>query len=161
MGKKEFENLSLRSIEEERRKLEKKRKKIMIPCTHSSKKGNPKGTMEGNKFTCELCGATFSITKISMDELHEAASTLHNAINQIKLMSDNPEQDSSLIDVLGNTDFNINEVVSLYRNMTQSGKKKKKNKNRNRDGRGANGGYTNGQAISFVDGGYGKKKKYY
>lgn len=129
-----FQTMS--DLMEEKKKLEKKLGKVMIPCSHTNSNGKLKVDFLGRDLCrCKKCGCEFSFEQIDNDELKSAIRTLHNAINQIKAMSDDPEKESSVIEQLGNLDYNLKEMKELYNKTindnVRGGKKKKKNRDNN------------------------------
>lgn len=154
-NKKKSDFTPMSDLMEEKKKLEKKISRAAIPCSHTNDKGKVKVEFlgKGNLVRCKKCGAKFDFSSIQMDDLEEAARILHNAINQIKALSDDPEREQSVIRSLGEMDYNLKEMVDLYRKSVNNyGKGQKKNKNRDNDF----GSYGMG-SISFIG---GKKNRY-
>lgn len=131
MGKNNNDFQTMSDLMEEKKKLEKKLSKVMIPCSHTNSNGKLKVDFIGRtRCRCKKCGAEFDFEQVSQDEAKEAIATLHNMINQIKALSDDPEKEFSVIKELGSIDYNLKEVCDLYEktiaNNTRGGKKKKK-----------------------------------
>lgn len=148
-----FTNIT--NLEKAQKELDKEKAKIAIPCSHTNDKGKIKVEfLKGNLARCKKCGAKFDFGIISEDELDRAVRTIHNAINQIKAMSDDPEREEKVIRSLGELDFNLKETKTLYlKTIAEFGKGKKK-KNKNNDQFGSYGA----GAVEFIGG--GKKRKY-
>lgn len=134
MGKNnKYEFQSMADLMEEKKKLEKKIAKTTIPCSHTNSNGKLKVDFFGkNMARCRKCGAEFSFEQVSAEEAAGAIRTLHDMINQIKALSDDPEKEFSVIKELGSLDYNLKEVGELYaktiaHNSRGGGKKKKKN----------------------------------
>lgn len=147
----------IKNLAEEQKKLERKLKEIHIDCHHQKKNGMFKGEFKGLDFKCDRCTREFSFENISMNQLTDAANVLINAINQMKAMTENPEEEMDTIHKLGILDFNITEFVEMYRRATKEEnfknfKKKKKGKNNERY---SYGGYG---STSFIGGGKKKNK---
>lgn len=88
--------------------------------------------------TCKLCKQRFAVAPLYAKELNQSAKVISDAINQIKMFSDNPgrKEEQDTIEKLGRLAQNIEETVDLYTSvLANKGKKgnKKKNKNKNRD----------------------------
>lgn len=147
---------TMKDIQEEQKRLEKKLRKVKIPCSHSNSNGKIKVEfIKGTLAKCKKCGTKFDFEAIPFEELERAQMIMHNAVNQIKAFSDDPEKERAIIDTLGNFDYNSYEVVELYkRTINAFGKNKHKNKHKNEDEFGA---YGINSAINFSG---GKKKDY-
>lgn len=160
MGKKKNNDFTpMSDLMEEKKKLEKKMGKISIPCSHTNDNGKVKFDFlgKGNLVRCKKCGCTFDFGTIDPDDLHKAVLTVHNAINQVKSMTDDPNREAGVINTLGNLDYNMKEMEELYRKTVfnyHKGGKKKKNRKNNDFGQ---YGYNN---IDFI-GTKPKKNKYY
>lgn len=156
MSKKDKNNefQSMRDLQEEQKKIEKRLRKVKIPCSHSNSNGKIKvDFIKGSLCKCKKCGTKFDFEAISFEELERAQMILHNAVNQIKAFSDDPEKERSVIQTLGEFDYNSYEIVELYkRTINAFGKGKKKNKDRHNDDFGS---YGMANAISLTG---GKKK---
>ena len=153
MGKKNY-NDEMHNIIEEQRKLEKKLKMIPIKCSHTNNKGKLAGDYNNdNLFQCKKCKTKFSFTTSSLQQLREAYRLFHNAINQVKVFTDTPNEDMATIEKLGQLDYNLEEFLDLYKRvcLDDNGKKKKK-KNKNHD----NNSYGGYGTVSFIA---DKKKK--
>lgn len=145
---------SMRDLQEEQKKIEKKLRKVKIPCSHSNSKGKIKvDFIKGTLAKCKICGTRFDFEAIPFDELERAQMIMHNAVNQIKAFSDDPEKESSVINTLGDFDYNSFEIVELYkRTLNAFGKNNKNNKKKHDDDFGAYG-ITNSISLNG-----GKKK---
>ena len=153
--KKSSDFVEMRDLREEQKKLDKKKKKVAIPCSHTNAKGKLKLNFlgKGNLVQCEKCETVFDFSTISHDDLKDAIRIVHNAINQVKVMTDDPEKEYAVISNLGQLDYNLKELEELYRRATNKygkGEKKKKNKD--------DFGQYGINALSFTG---GKNKKYY
>lgn len=137
------------SLYEQQREIQKKIEKAKIPCSHTNAKGKLKVKfMDGNVVKCTKCGTTFSFDPISMKDLKAAVQTVHNAINQCKALSNDPQgAEKELIKTLGGIDFNLSELLTLYERISSNGDKKKK-KNKKKD-RGDHFGESGMNAILF------------
>ena len=159
MGKNKNNDFTpLGDLLEEKKKLEKKMSQIRIPCSHTKKSGKVTfDFIKGNSVRCKTCGCVFDFTAIDSDELASAIKTVHDAINQVKAMSNDPSEEKKIIRRLGELDYNLNELASLYDitvNRYSKGGKKKKKKNEDSFGSfGANN-------LEFIGGGK-KKNRYY
>ena len=152
MGKKDSNFESMRDLIEEEKKIKRKKIKLQIPCSHTNDKGKIKVEfISGTVARCTKCGCTFDFNRINPNDLDDAVRTVHNAINQIKALSNDPEKEASLIRELGTIDFNLNEMCDLYkRTINEQGKGgKKKNKHKNNDYSFGSYGANN---INFIDG---------
>lgn len=156
MGKKDkekdFSFASMRDLIEEEKKIKRKMSKVKIPCSHTNEKGKIKvDFIKGTFARCKKCGCEFDFRTINADDLDEAVQTVHNAINQIKALSNDPEKEASLIRELGTIDFNLAEMSDLYkRTIDKYGKgNKDKKKNKNKDSSFGSYGANN---INFIDG---------
>ena len=148
---------SMKDLVEEEKKIKRKMAKLKIPCSHTNEKGKIKVEfIKGTLARCKKCDCVFDFERIEPDELDRAVETVHNAINQIKALSNDPEKEASLIRELGTIDFNLDEMKDLYkRTITKYGKGGNGKKNKHKDER-SFGSY--GAAnIQFFD---GKKNKY-
>lgn len=123
-------------LKEAQKAIAKKIEKAKIPCSHTNENGKIKIRFlnEGNtKVQCKRCGSIFDFRTISMEDLRDAIGVIHNAINQIKALSDKPVEEKKLIKLLGEMDYNLINVEEIYENCTRSynkhGNKKKKKKN--------------------------------
>ena len=148
---------TMRDLQEEQKKLQKKMGKIMIPCSHTKDNGKLKVDFLGDtKVRCKRCGAIFDFRVIKKEELKSAIETIHNALNQVKALSSDPEREQGIIRELGSIDYNLKEFVELYeRTQDIYGKgngKKKKNKGGYNDDFGSFGANN----IDFIGG----KNKY-
>jgi hypothetical protein len=158
MGKKDFDSnfASMKDLMEEEKKLKRKMSKLKIPCSHTNDKGKIKvDFIKGTLARCKKCDCVFDFERIDIDDLDAAVQTIHNAINQIKALSNDPDKEATLIRELGTIDFNLTEMADLYkRTITKygkdGGKKKKHNDNNSFGSYGASN-------ISFIDSG---KRKY-
>lgn len=151
MGKKhnnEEQFTDVSSLYAEQKKIQRKIEQAKIPCSHTNNKGKLKVKfMDGNLVKCSRCGTVFSFDPISMKELKGAVQTVHNAINQCKALSNDPQGEKDLIKTLGNIDFNLTELLSLYERISTNGDKKKK-KNKKKD-KGEHFGESGMNAILF------------
>ena len=150
---------AMKDLQAEQARIQKKLKQIEIPCSHT--KSNGKLTVEfigkHDLCKCKRCGAKFSFATISSETLNDAIKTCYNAINQIKVFSNDPDEEARVIRSLGELSYNLKEIPELYdRVVGKDGKKDKKNKNKKRDDYGANYGYG---SIGFIGGDKKKKKK--
>lgn len=133
MGDKKKNNnfASMSDILEEKKKLDKKLAKVAIPCSHTNDKGKLKIEFLDNGLArCKKCGSVFSFETISHDSLDKAVRTVHNAINQIKALTEDPDREQGVINSLGQLDYNLKETAELYKktvsNYGKGGKKKNK-----------------------------------
>lgn len=158
MAKKETEFENMRDLLEERKKIDKRLHKAMIPCSHTKENGKLKVEfINGTRCRCKRCGAEFDFTRISNEELRAAVRTIHNALNQIKALSSDPSKEYGVIKQLGTLDFNLKDIAELYqRTQNESGKGGKMKKKKNR-GYGNDFGSFGADSIDFIGGG----KKYY
>lgn len=160
MGKKNKKGFnSLKELDAQRQSLEKKMKQISIDCSHTKHNGKFAGKfIEGtNILRCDRCGAKFNPSQYSHKTLKDAVQVCNDAINQIKMFSENPDDgdDGEIISMLGSIAYNLSDIPELYRRTVSEdggGKKKKKKHNNNYDGDGF-GHY--GDLGSFT----GKSKK--
>lgn len=134
---------TMRDLQEERKKLEKKMAKVKIPCSHTNSNGKIKVEFrKGTIAECKKCGCVFDFERISDEDLNDAVEVIHNAINQIKALSNDPEKEMKIIETLGQIDYSLSELAELYtRTVSKYGKggKKNKNKNKNNDSIGSYG----------------------
>lgn len=155
MGKKDSSSfVSMRDLVEEEKKIKRKKLKIRIPCSHTNDKGKIKvDFVKGTLAQCKKCGCVFDFERIEPEELDNAVEVVHNAINQIKALSNDPEKEASLIRELGTIDFNLSEMSDLYkRTITKYGKGGNNNKKKDKDRFGSYGA----SSIDFI--GNGKHK---
>lgn len=146
---------SLRDLMEEEKKLKRKMRKLKIPCSHTNDKGKIKVEfIKGTLARCKKCECVFDFGRIEFDELDAAVETVHNAINQIKALSNDPEKEANLIRELGSIDFNLSEMADLYKRTITKYGKGTNNKKKNKDSSFGSYGASN---INFID---GKKNKY-
>lgn len=148
----------LNKIEQVRKEIEKEKKKIVVECAHQNEKGKLKisAVNEHGEYECKYCKQRFNMDPIKDGQLAGAIKVVHDAIQQIRCYSD-IEEDTKLIRLLGELDFNIQETQELYSRVVNvfgkgNGNKKDKNKNKNRDNNDNFGGYGSGP-ISFIGGG--------
>ena len=147
-----------KSLLEEQRELEKKIAKMKIPCSHTSNKGKVKVDFEANGLgKCKICGTKFRFDIIDLNDLDKAIMIVHNAINQVKVFSDDPNRERKVIIKLGELDYNLSELRELYKRASKDLGNGKKKKNKSHDDQ--FGSYGTGN-IGFVGGGK-KKGKYY
>ena len=130
----------INDLREEQKKLTRKLKQLVVPCSHTNSNGKLKVEhLKGDMYRCTKCGCEFSFRSIPQDELEHAANVLHDALNQAKALSNDPEREISVINTLGQTDYNLMEFPELYDRITRKfGKnngdhKKKKHKNKDVD----------------------------
>jgi len=135
MGKKDSNFASMRDLLEEKKKLDKKMNKIKIPCSHTKENGKLKVEfINGTYAECKRCGCRFDFSRIDFDTLDNAVETVHNAINQIKALSNDPDREGGVIRELGSIDYNLGEMAELYkRTITKYGKGGNKKDKKNRD----------------------------
>lgn len=156
MGKKDTNFTSMRDLMEEKKKLEKKMNKVKIPCSHTNDKGKIKVEfLKGTLARCKKCDCVFDFGRIEFDDLDNAVETIHNAINQIKALSNDPEKESNVIRELGSMDYNLAEMSELYKRTITKYGKGGKNKNKNKENN-SFGSYGAGN-INFIN---GKKNRY-
>lgn len=132
-NKKSYSKEGLASLAEKRKKIDREMKRVSIPCSHQNAKGKLKveAINNGTVVECKLCKSVFDIAKIDARELNNAVKIVHNAINQIKTLTDDPEREEEIIETLGNLDYSLGEIPELYERMYgKVGKKKKKDHNR-------------------------------
>ena len=155
MSKKDAEILTMRNLVEKRKELDRELDKLKIPCSHTKESnGRLKVEFINERYVrCEKCGCEFDFTRIETDELKNAVNIIHNAINQIKVMSDAPEREKKVLRELGTMDYNLSELLDLYKrtiNTFGKGKKKKKSKDSSFGSYGA-------ASIDFIN---GRRNKY-
>jgi len=143
----------LERLEGMERDFHKEKKKIAIHCCHQNEKGKlkiyPYEKGKTGDYQCKYCKTIFNMNHISKEELKDALSTLHNAIQQIRSFAD-CDKDEKIIMLLGELDFNLHETKELYERYADIyGKRNKKKKDRDDIG-----SYGVG-SISFIG---GKKK---
>lgn len=144
---------SMRDLQEEQKKIEKKLRKVKIPCSHTNSNGKLKVEfIKGSLARCKKCGTKFDFEFIPFEELERAQMILHNAVNQIKAFSDDPEREQAVINTLGDVDYNLFEIVELYKRTINAFGKHKNKKKKNDDEFGA---YGISSAINLSS---GKKK---
>ena len=150
---------SMADLMEEKKKLEKKMSKIKIPCSHTKSNGKLKVDFinGGTLARCKKCDCVFDFGRIDFNDLDDAVQVVHNAINQIKALSNDPDKESNIIRELGSMDYNLGEMVELYKRTINSFSKNKKKKNKNNNNNSSFGSY-GASSISFIDG--GKNRKY-
>ena len=145
---KNISNSSIQSIVEAEQKLKRERQKLIIPCSHT-KKGGEKLNLNlvddntGETIAkCNQCGTKFSLTPVREDELRDAVMVIHDAVNQLKIYSEDPKAEAKMIEALGNIDFNVLNLPEMYKTAVEqySGKKKKKRRNNSDDNYGSYGG---------------------
>jgi len=108
---------------------------------------------ERGNFKCKDCSTEFNMNPIIREDLKRAIQILHDAIQQIRCFAD-PDEDGKMIRLLGEADFNNEEIQRLYaRTLDAYSKNRKKDKFGDRD-RDNFGSYGTG-AISFI----GSRKK--
>ena len=141
MGKNKDKFENKRSILEEQRILEKKLRKLKIPCSHTNNKGKLKvDFINGTLAECKKCGAKFDFGQIELKDLDKAIMVVHNAVNQIKAFSNDPESERGIIIQLGEIDYNLSELRELYKRAVNSySKNNNKKKNKSDDGFGSYG----------------------
>jgi hypothetical protein len=145
----------LRELMEQEKKIKKQMKKLPINCPHTSSSGTINGEIDNaNNCRCDRCNTRYNMNPISSQSLDEAVTIVTNAINQIKVFTDNPKEDSATIKLLGETAFNVEDIAELYKGtvIKKSDKKKKKKKNKNC-------GQSFGSYTDSISLGGGKKKK--
>ena len=125
----------IEDLKEAQKAISKKIEKAKIPCSHSNDNGKIKIRFldEGTtRVQCKRCGEIFDFRTVDGETLRNAVTVVHNAINQIKALSDNPREEKKLINTLGEMDYNLKNLIEIYDATTKSfnkgnGKKKKKN----------------------------------
>lgn len=140
---------SLKSLEEERRNLEKKAAKLKANCFHKSKSGKLKvSELKGSKVICDKCGEVFDVEVIQEERLKESVEVVHNALQQVRCMArQDKNSDVELCQIYGDIDYNIKNLPVVYgKIVTKMGNGKKKHKKQNNDY-----GYY-GKSISFLGG---------
>ena len=159
MGKNSNNFASMKDLIEEKKKLEKKMSKIKIPCSHTKSNGKLKVDFinGGTMARCQKCDCVFDFGRIDFAELDDAIETVHNAINQIKALSNDPDKESGVIKELGLMDYNLGEMAELYKRTINSYGKNKKKKNKNNNNNNSFGSY-GASSISFIDGGKNNRK---
>jgi transposase-like protein len=143
--------MELTKIRDRKKEIEREEKKAMVKCPHQSRKGKIKIEPVNDKgdYKCKKCGATFSMNEVSEQEICSAADTLHNAIQQIRCFAD-IERDHKLIKFLGELDFNLREINTLYTKIVDIfGDNKRKNKDKYKD-KEEFGSYGIGSVTSFI-----------
>lgn len=128
---------NIQDLKEAQKAITKKIEKAKIPCSHTNENGKLKVKFldEGTtKVQCKRCGAIFDFRTIDMGDLRQAIAIVHNALNQVKALSDNPSEERKFIKLLGETDYNVSTLEEIYeatiRAYNKGGKKKKKNRDR-------------------------------
>lgn len=138
--KKGFDCLDdITSLREAQKEITKKIEKAKIPCSHTNENGKIKIRFirEGStEVQCKRCNEIFDFKTISMDKLNDAIETIHDAINQVKALSDRPEEERKVIRRLGELDYDLKNFPDIYEGATSSfgknkNKKKKKKNNYN------------------------------
>lgn len=154
MGKKNDFN-EMGNLLEEKKKLDRKIKRAAIACSHLGKNGKVKFDIDQStgQCVCKRCGTKFNFAQYSAATANECIKGVHDIINQIKVFTDDPDEDAGLIRTLGEIDYNLQTVKELYNRLISDGKHNKKKKNSNDYGSFGN----IGRDLSFVSG--GKKKK--
>jgi len=156
-GKRKFVEKIAR-IKELQKEAEKERRKAIIECAHQNEKGKLKihPVNEKGDYECKYCEEQFNMNSISRSNIEDAIETMHNAIQQIRCFSD-PEDDAKLVRLLGELDFNMQEVGELYERIVNLyGKNKKKNRGDKYKDHDSFGSY-GASSLSFIGG--GKKNK--
>lgn len=135
--KKNKENLGGRraKLGELRREIRLREKEIIADCSHQDRKGNftihPIGS---GIYECEECGEKFSMDKVGNKEIQAAIQTIHNAINQIRILADlRKPKDVVISKTVGALNFDVKEIAELYERIVR--RKGKENKNHKRDRR--------------------------
>ena len=144
----------LNELKEAERKFRRDRKKIAIACPHQKDNGKLKIRYINDRGDCEclICGERFNMVPISENDLKDALSTLHYAIQQIRCLAD-AGSDRDVIKLLGELDYNTGETLDLYKRfVTMYGKNKKNNRGKYQDDVGTYGV----DAIGFIG---GKRKR--
>lgn len=127
---------SIEDLKEAQKAISKKIEKAKIPCSHTNENGKIKIKFldDSTRVQCKKCGAMFDFKTVDMDTLNDAIRIVHNAINQVKVLSDNPSEDKKVIRLLGELDYNLGNLSELYEATTKSfNKNKNKKKKKNRD----------------------------
>lgn len=134
---------SIKDLRSEQEELKRKLKKIQVGCSHTNEKGNLKvSIIRNNTVRCKKCECVFNFGVVPEDEAENAIETVHNMINQIKAMTNNPVKEASVIKQLGSIDFNLSEVLELYKrtiDQYSKGKNKKKKHGGKKDSFGSYG----------------------
>ena len=134
--KKKGFDFNVQDLIEEQKELAKKIEKAKIPCSHTNANGKIKVRFldGGTKVQCKKCHEIFDFGTISLDELKRAVNIVVNAGNQIKALSDSPDEERKYIKAIGETIYNVKNIVDVYESVTgKMGKNNKKNKKKNRD----------------------------
>ena len=142
-------SLSKKEVTALKANLDKISKEVRIGCSHTKKNGEPTLTVidqDRQLVECDKCGVRFSLALISGKELNHATRTIHNAVNQIKLLTDGDKADQKAITDLGLIPENNDGVNALYNRTLLASGKGKKNKKKNKNN--SYGGYGYG-AIKF------------
>lgn len=151
-----FTNIS--NLEKAQKELDKEKAKIAIPCSHTNDKGKLKVEfLRGHLARCKRCGAKFDFAVVSDDDLDKAFMVVHNVLNQIKALSDDPVGEEKLIKSLGELDFNLKETKKLYRKTIEAAAKNNGNKKKNKN-KGDQFGSYGASNVEFIAN--GKRKKY-
>lgn len=127
---------SMADLQKRKKEIDREIAKQVIRCAHTTEKGKPDvSVIKGNLVRCNRCEHVFSLKMISASELEDAVRVIDNAVNQMKIMSDDPTgKDSHTMKDLGTIAYNAGEVDKLYaRTVRKCGKNNGKNKNKNKD----------------------------
>ncbi len=146
----------MKAFELEEQKIRLKQRRIAAQCTHQD--GDKLDLVELNNkgdFECQICGVQFNINPISKEDLHQAYTTLHNAIQQIRSIGNATKNMNTIIE-LGEIDFNLRQIEDLYGRFVRDLSRNKRGRKDKRNQHNNYGSYGHGN-ISFI----GKNRRGY
>lgn len=133
----------LKDIMQERKDLDKQLARLKAVCNHKNNEGTkikvePVGP-GSTVVVCTKCLAEFDISTIDAEKLAEAVEIVHNALNQVKVLTSSKKQrDINLCRAYGEADCTITNLPSVYNKIVaeyaNKGKKKSKNNRGNEHG---------------------------
>ena len=140
-------------LEEEVKRAEARLKQLQSYCTHQKKNGRldlVSVDADKNVFKCNACGANFSITIRTKDEIINAVDILVDVMNQVKSLASD-EDYAKYVKRIGDILADLVSIPSLYAKLVlERGRGNNNNHNKNNNNRsGHRGKYGAGNVNIF------------
>lgn len=148
----------IKRLEHEKTKHE---RELKAPCSHTGKNGKLAVKFlegKGNLCQCKICETVFSLKTYDKDDIAIAVEVVHDAINQIKVMTEDPKADESILTSLGKVDLKLLAIPKHYAATILKNGNPKKNKNGKKKHKN-NQGNNNFYAYGVENLSLGSKKK--
>lgn len=152
-GEHKVKKQRLQDLQTMRKKSKRLEQQVAMECSHQKPNGDldvhwvDEGT---NTVRCNICDDSFSMEIIDKKELQLAQQVIHNAIQQMRALATDDEQE--VVENLGRIDYAVAQVPKQYGRLIEALGKGNRGKKKNKNNKNKNGGNNkSGRIAGYED----------